>query len=68
MKLFLTKNRRKSKFSLHRINQAEKSILSKEIDEGVAKNHHQLHLDFIKFERAFIEMKKGFKRFASHND
>jgi len=50
-----------------RINVAEKDLNNSD-KEGKAKDHHKIHLDLINFERSFIEMKKRFKRYASHND
>ena len=63
----LDKNADKIKDLLERIDSAEKELSQ---DEGQNKSsvHHQLHLDIIKFERSYMEMKKRFKRFASRND
>ena len=51
-----------------RIVQGEKEIAEAKEGEEIIHNHHQLHLDFIEFEKSFLTMKQGFKRFASHND
>jgi len=64
----LDKNSKKIEDLLFRITLAEKSNSTKEIDKKLSKVHHQLHFDYLNFERSFIEMKKRFKRFASHND
>jgi len=64
----LDKNSEKIEELLNRIGQVEKETLNKTEKEELAKKHHQLHLDFINFENSFLEMKKRFKRFASHND
>ena len=53
---------------LKRIAESEKDCLSENIDQTQSKNHHQIHHELLKFERNYLEMKKGFKRFASHND
>lgn len=64
----LDKKSEKLERLLERIKAAEKDNMTNEAKDEIAKNHHQLHLDFLKFEQSFIEMKKRFKRFASHND
>lgn len=51
-----------------RIQKVEKECTQKDIEKSTAKAHRQLHLDFIEFDDKFVEMKKRFKRFASHND
>ena len=53
---------------LLRIDASEKECLDKEIEQSQANNHHQLHLDVLDFEEKYNEMKRRFKRFASHND
>lgn len=53
---------------LNRISLSEKDCLNKPIEQQQAINHHKIHLDLIDFERKYQKMKKGFKRFASHND
>ena len=53
---------------LNSIDLAEKDLYKVNIDNKIAKNHHQLHLDLLKFERSFLETKKRFKKFASQND
>ena len=53
---------------LQRINEAELSLGKEANPEFSSKRHSELHLDFIRFEEKFLEMKKRFKRFASLND
>lgn len=53
---------------LKRIDLSEKDCKEDNIDQIQARNHHQLHLDILQFERKYKEMKLRFKRFASHND
>jgi hypothetical protein len=64
----LDRKSKKIEALLMRIAQSEKDCLNESIDNEQAKNHHTIHLDLIEFERKYQEMKKGFKRFASHND
>ena len=63
----LDKNADKIKDLVERIDAAEKE-LSDEENKSKPSVHHQLHLDIIKFERSYQDMKKRFKRFASRND
>ena len=51
-----------------RIALGEKEIADGFDEDKLTRKHHQLHLDFVDFEKSFLDMKKGFKRFASHND
>ena len=64
----LDKKSEKIKNLEEKIQQGEKDLLDDDKKEKIAKEHHQLHLEVIEFEQSFDEMKKGFKRFASHND